>query len=186
MEGIEMLEGEEFKPINEFPDYRVSNCGRVYSVKSHRTIGSLNKKIGYITVSLNEGKKTKTTYIHALVIEHFGPKKPDGEFEIDHIDKNKENNNISNLRWVSHQENLMNRNGYTKDRKKRLGKQEMDAFNKWYICNRTSLMNCSNETVAKKFKEEKNISIHPITIKNNRGAWRLDEKTDKLVKITND
>jgi len=186
MEGIKLLEGEEFKPINNYPKYFVSNCGRVYSTKSQRFIGSINKKIGYITVSLTKGKITKTTYIHALVMEHFGPEKPEGEFEIDHQDKNKENNNISNLRWLSHQDNLLNRNEYTKDRKKRLGKHEIEAFNRWYICGRSRLMDLSNEALAKKFLEEKDISIHQITIRNNRDRWRIDEKTDKLVKIPDD
>ena len=186
MEGIRILEGEEFKPINDFPDYYISNCGRAYSVKSKRMIGSLNKKLGYITVSLSQGKKTKTTYIHALVMEHFGPEKPDDEFEIDHIDKNKENNNISNLRWLSHQDNLLNRNEYTKDRKKRLGKHEIEAFNRWYIYHRSRLMNLSNEKLAKLFEEENEIPIHSITVRNNRDAWRIDDSTDKLIRIPDD
>ena len=184
MEDIKLLEGEVFKPVNEYPKYYVSNCGRVYSTKSKRFIGSVNRKLGYITVSLTKGSKTKTTYIHALVMGHFGPQKPDGEFEIDHKDRNKKNNNITNLAWVSHQENLMNRNEYTKDRKKRLGKHEIDAFNRWYILNRGKLMDLSNEALAKKFLEEKEISIHAITVRNNRDNWRLDDKTDKLIKIT--
>ena len=186
MEGIKLLEGEEFKAVNDFSNYYVSNCGRVYSTKSGRMIGSINKKLGYITVSLSKGKKTKTTYIHALVMEHFGSPKPEGEFEIDHIDKTKTNNNISNLRWLSHQDNLMNRNEYTKDRKKRLGKHEVEAFNRWYIHNRSKLMNLSNEKLAKKFKEECDISIHPITIRNNCDRWQLIDGTDKLVRIPDD
>ena len=186
MEDIKLLEGEEFKPVNEFPDYCVSNCGRVYSVKSQRFIGSLNKKIGYITVSLNEGKKTKTTYIHTLVMKHFGEPKPPPDYEIDHINKDKTNNNINNLRWVSHQENLMNRNEYTKDRKKRLGKHEIEAFNRWYIYNRSKLMNLSNEKLAKLFEEENEIPIHPITVSHNRDHWQLNSKTDKLIRIPDD
>ena len=123
--NIKYEDGEIFKEINGFPKYYVSNHGRIYSTKSKRFIGSINKKIGYKTVSLSEGKKTTTTYIHALVMEHFGNEKPNDEFEIDHEDKNKLNNNVDNLRWLSHQENLLNRNEYTKDRKQRVGKKEI-------------------------------------------------------------
>lgn len=47
--------------------------------------------------------------LHQLVMKFFGPPKPDGNYEIDHIDRNPENNNISNLRWVTRQENMHNR-----------------------------------------------------------------------------
>ena len=51
----------------------------------------------------------KLWYLHCLVMEFFGPPKPAENYEIDHFDRNPENNNISNLRWVTHQENIHNR-----------------------------------------------------------------------------
>ena len=184
--NIDYKDGEIFKQINHFPNYYVSNCGRVFSIKSKQFIGSVNKKIGYKMVTLSEGKRTITTYIHALVMEYFGDPKPNDEYEIDHKDKNKENNSINNLRWVSHQENLMNRNEYTKDRKKRVGKKEIENFNRWYILKREELYELSNEKLAEKFCEEKNISINPVTIKNNRDRWRLNDETDRLTRIPDD
>ena len=63
MEGITLLDGEEFKQLKDFPDYYVSNCGRVYSMKSKRCIGSPNVKTGYFMVSLTNGRKYDSRYI---------------------------------------------------------------------------------------------------------------------------
>lgn len=57
-------------------------------------------------VSLGRGNKK---YIHQLVAEAFIPN-PDNLNEVDHIDRNGLNNNVNNLRWVTHQENMENEN----------------------------------------------------------------------------
>ena len=51
----------------------------------------------------------KGCFIHRLVAEAFIPN-PLGATEVDHIDGNKSNNRIENLRWVSHKENSNNPN----------------------------------------------------------------------------
>ena len=61
---------------------------------------------GYLLVSI---PYRKTCYIHRLVAEAFIPN-PLGATEVDHIDGNRSNNRIENLRWVSHKENLNNPN----------------------------------------------------------------------------
>ena len=116
----------------------------------------------------------------------FGEKQPQIDFEIDHKDRNKLNNDIENIQWVSHEENLKNRDAYKKDRKKRLTKREIEIFNRWYICHRSDLMNLSNEKVAMKFEEETEIPINPITVRNNRDLWCIDDKTDRIYRIPAD
>lgn len=48
--------------------------------------------------------KQKKVYVHRLVAEHFIPN-PDNLRDVHHIDNNPENNDISNLMWLSHQDN---------------------------------------------------------------------------------
>ena len=62
---------------------------------------------GYLLVSLSRGRNLKL--VHRLVAEAFIPN-PLGLRDVDHIDGNKSNNRVENLRWVSHKENCNNPN----------------------------------------------------------------------------
>lgn len=52
-------------------------------------------------------KQTKK-YVHRLVAETF-IENPSDLPEVDHKDRNKSNNEVTNLRWVTHKENMENR-----------------------------------------------------------------------------
>ena len=70
-----------------------------------------NKGYRMINIQAINGKR-KGELIHRLVALHF-IENPNGYPEVDHIDRNKENNNVENLRWVTHSENNKNKNHYT-------------------------------------------------------------------------
>ena len=53
----------------------------------------------------------KVVYVHRMVYEAFKGEIPEG-MEIDHIDRNRQNNNPDNLRVVTRSENNKNRNPY--------------------------------------------------------------------------
>ena len=69
--------------------------------------GSIFQRTGYKYVSMGRGKKI---CIHRLMGETFLPN-PNNLRNIDHIDRNKLNNNIKNLRWFSQQDNMLNVGG---------------------------------------------------------------------------
>ena len=105
---------EQFKIIPGFENYSVSTNGRIRreTPGSNAKVGviknaQVNKKTGYThcKVSGSEGKRSVS--IHRLVAEAFIPN-PLGLREIDHIDRNKENNHVHNLRWVTRRENMKN------------------------------------------------------------------------------
>lgn len=109
------LEGEEWRPVEGFPSYLVSNKGRVISKRGHTTklLRQAINPNGYNVVSLAEGEKygqgkQYTKQVHRLVNEAFNGKAPDESYQTDHIDTNPLNNVPSNLRWVTAKENSNN------------------------------------------------------------------------------
>ena len=98
--------------------YKISNFGRVksigrFSIQNHwipeKILKQHKSQGGYLETSLYiDGKRTHKK-IHRMVAEAFIPN-PNNLPEVDHIDTDKNNNCVSNLRWVTHQENHMNPN----------------------------------------------------------------------------
>lgn len=96
--------------------YQISNYGNVKSLKrkiNKRKCEEIIKKPslsgkGYYKVSLCKYGNIKYYYIHYLVANAFiknDKKKP----TVDHIDRNKLNNNVNNLRWATYKEQIENR-----------------------------------------------------------------------------
>jgi hypothetical protein len=102
---------EEWRKIEGFDDYEVSNLGRVRSLKFGKE--RILKQVldnGYWKVSLSN-KKAREYTIHRLVALAFIPN-PDNLPEIDHIDIDGQNNSISNLRWADRSINSLNRGNW--------------------------------------------------------------------------
>ncbi len=79
--------------------------------KTHSVKGKIKKSTkdshGYLVTNLTKESKSHKRYIHKLVAETFIVN-PDNLKCIDHIDRNKTNNKISNLRWVGFSDNSSN------------------------------------------------------------------------------
>lgn len=115
---------EIYQVINGYDRYEISNTGKVRSkVKQYTTDFHLKPRKtnkGHLYVNLyigTEGWDTDRKYIHQLVADAFIPN-PNNLPILDHVDRNKENNNIENLRWVSYTTNNINKKCYTNTGKK--------------------------------------------------------------------
>ena len=98
---------EEFRIIKDFPNYEVSNLGRVRNVKTGKILKQTIANNGYFVVNFRKNNKSYTKTVHRIVASMFLRKIENKPF-VDHIDGNKTNNNINNLRYVTNQENAMN------------------------------------------------------------------------------
>ena len=104
---LKELDFEMFLPIENYGNYCVSNFGNVKNNKTNRIMKLRNHRHGYKFVSLYKNGKCKMFYIHRLVAYAF-IENPDNKPKVDHIDENKANNNVKNLRWATVQENKYN------------------------------------------------------------------------------
>ena len=101
----------EWRQIEGFPQYVVSDTGLVQNVTTGRTLKPYCNGNGYLKVTLcNNGVKSRH-FVHRLVGFAFVEGYKTG-YTIDHIDTNRTNNTKSNLRWMSLAENvaLMHKN----------------------------------------------------------------------------
>lgn len=96
---------EEFREIDGFPNYEVSNTGRVINVKYNREKELQIDTDGYYRVDLYNNCHRTTTRVHRLVAKAFIPKQS-GKDDINHKDGNKKNNNVNNLEWCTKKENM--------------------------------------------------------------------------------
>lgn len=115
---------EEFRWVKGFEGYyMISNLGRVYSFPhyddmmrkhgGHFLSTQINHSNGYEMAHLMLNGKRTAKYVHIIVAESFIPN-PLHKKEVDHIDTNKTNNRLDNLRWCTRSENCRNEITYAR------------------------------------------------------------------------
>ena len=116
------INNEIWKDVKGYPNYMVSNLGNVKSLNYNRSgkeqiLKPIPNTFGYLQVGLCKNGKPKFYKVHRLVAEAFIPN-PNNKPCIDHINTNRTDNRVDNLRWCTYREN--NNNPISK--KKKIGK----------------------------------------------------------------
>ena len=119
---------EIWKDIEGYPNYMVSNMGRVKSLNYHRTgrekiLKPHKKRDGYLEVCLFKNGKRKYCLVHRLVAEAFIPNPNNLPF-INHKSEIKSQNNVENLEYC---DALYNNNYGT--RKERAAEKRKGIYN---------------------------------------------------------
>lgn len=100
---------EVLLPIPDFPDYKVSSWGRVFSVSAKKFLKPEVHYKGYLRVDLYDKNGNRIhAKIHRLVANAFVPN-PQNKPHVNHIDGNNQNNSFTNLEWVTNKENALRR-----------------------------------------------------------------------------
>ena len=128
---------ELWLPINDYENYSISTLGNVKNNKTglllHPTIKQITKINPYFKVNLTNDNGKKCFRIHRIVAQTFIINlDPSKNNQVDHIDRNKLNNNMNNLRWVSCLGNNINKpvRSHSETQIKGIQKHR----NKWIAC----------------------------------------------------
>lgn len=90
--------------IPEYSDYVIFRDGSVYSLKNNCWLKARYNCGGYKKVDLWKQGVRKTFYVHRLVAHVFIINDED-KIHVHHIDSVRDNNHVTNLMWVTVQEN---------------------------------------------------------------------------------
>ncbi len=94
---------ETWKAVNGFENYEASTSGRVR--KGGLILCCFDNKLGYMVIRLAKNGCRKRFYLHRLILQTFNPSN-NPKLEVNHKDHNKKNNQLDNLEWVTHKDNL--------------------------------------------------------------------------------
>jgi len=91
-----------------YPKYLIYEDGRVYSKNRNKFIKSFENRDNYLCIYLFKNSQRKYISVHRLIALHYIPN-PLNLKEVDHINKNRQDNTIENLRWVTRSQNCINK-----------------------------------------------------------------------------
>lgn len=175
----QLYKDEYWKQIKGFPNYYISNYGRIWSIHKKDFKKPRKNKYGYFIVDLYNKNIGKTFIVHRLVAEHFIPN-PENKSEVNHIDGNKQNNYAGNLEWVTPKENiqhaitnnLMNNKG---ENNKQSILTEKDVKEIIYLLKYTSL-------TQKEIAEKYNVASQTISQIKLQKTWKYLNLDIKKIK----
>jgi len=125
--------------VKGYPRYLIYDDGRIWSESDNirwksRFLNPIVNRQGYFRVGLSNINGLKHFLVSRLVAQHYIPN-PLKKRNVDHINGDITNNHISNLRWVSHSENM---NNYRKTQINNTSGhrciRQIKKNNKWIFC----------------------------------------------------
>lgn len=124
---VDELDIDEWKTHSDFPHYKVSRRGEIFSMKRNKILTPTDERYNSMTICNKDGipKKIK---VHRLVAMIYIPN-PDNLPIVNHIDGNQRNNSVENLEWTSQADNIRHslNNGLTKLHKRKVDKLDNEG-----------------------------------------------------------
>ena len=124
---------EKFIDIPDYEGYyKISNLGRVLSVRSNKIMKPCVNDNGYFTIGLKKGEHQFRKKVHQLLAISFLNHIPDKHnIVVDHINGDKQDNRLQNIRLISHRENTSSYYRGIKTRSEYTGVSWSNISNKW-------------------------------------------------------
>lgn len=91
--------------LKEFPNYTIDINGNVFDIEKNKYCHFNKDNYGYILVNLRKNNNWYKRKVHRLLALAYLPN-PNNKCDVNHIDGNKSNNNLSNLEWATRSENM--------------------------------------------------------------------------------
>lgn len=107
---------EEYRTIKEYENYEISNKGNIRNKTTKQILKPTKDKKGYLIINIQKNGKGENKRVHRLVAQEFIENQSNKPI-VDHIDNNRSNNNVENLRWCTSCENSWNRTSFNKNGK---------------------------------------------------------------------
>jgi len=162
--------------IKNFPNYEISENAVIFNTKTCRIISHQMRPNGYVAVWLKNDKERKLCSLHRILIESF-IENEDNLPCVDHIDRNKKNNSLENLRYCSYLDNSRNR---PRTKNNKLGKHISNSNTPYY---RVTIVKEGMRIYDKNFIKKKYSLSYVRSMRNNAllklGLPSIDE-TDLL------
>jgi hypothetical protein len=156
---------EQWVKSIDFPNYEVSDTGKIRRLKNQKELKLTTNSSSYVIARIYYNKKKYTKTISKLVWEAFNGYKCTQT--IDHIDRDKSNNMLDNLRCITNKENCLNR-------KKKNNNYQLTNDIKKEIINKIKNDNVSTVKIWKEY----GVPTNYMSVILKRGSWNkfLDDK----------
>jgi hypothetical protein len=122
---------EQINPIPEHPTYGATTDGRIICLRTEKDIRQCIDANNYKWVWLTNKDGIKHYLVSRLIASAFIPN-PDNKQEVDHIDRDRGNNNVSNLRWADDYDQAINKRGWGKY-KRYLYRENYGTYECWTL-----------------------------------------------------
>ena len=159
---------EIWKTIESYPNYQVSNMGKVRGKKGYPLRYRLVKGYPVTNLRVKGNRSPGSKKVHRLVLDTFVGKRP--KLQCNHIDGGKKNNSLENLEWVTGQENMDHAVKYglmAIQAGEHNGNAKLTNERVLLIRKIKSKLNLPDRVVAKMFR----VSLATINYITNRKTW---------------
>jgi hypothetical protein len=176
------MELTDFEFIKGYENlYKINKNGEIYSCLYRKKMCIYITNDGYNYINLSNEDSRKKCRIHRLIALQWIPN-PNNLPEVDHIDRNKQNNNINNLRWVDRITNRRNQDRYDENQKPEIIEQKKEELRKYkaeWAENKRREKGCKLKTEMTKTKDP---NYNKIKTQEYRARITPEEKEKLLQK----